>query len=113
LLKISENQGNLNSEEVWQSRDLRGNFSEPVYYNGHLYGYNSAFSTCVDGPSGKSLCKSRRPGDSSLILVDDKLLVLAGDGMLTIVKAPQVNQTPFVEHIYICCELFSYRYKSP
>jgi len=87
LLKISENQGNLSSEEVWQSRDLRGNFSEPVYYNGHLYGYNAAFLTCVDGLSGKSLWKSRRPGDGSLILVDDKLMVLAGDGKLTIVKA--------------------------
>ena len=87
LLKISEDNSNLSSEEVWQSRDLKGNFSEPVYYDGHFYGYNSAFLTCVDGPSGKSLWKSRRPGDGSLILVDDKLLVLAGDGKLTIVKA--------------------------
>ena len=87
LLKISENNSSLSSEKVWQSRDLKGNFSEPVYYDGHFYGYNAAFLTCVDGPSGKSLWKSRRPGDGSLILVDDKLLVLAGDGNLTIVKA--------------------------
>ncbi len=87
LLKISENNSSLSSEKVWQSRDLKGNFSEPVYYDGHFYGYNAAFLTCVDGPSGKSLWKSRRPGDGSLILVDDKLLVLAGDGNRTIVKA--------------------------
>ena len=86
-MKISRNKGNLKSEEVWQSRDLRGNFSEPVYYNGHFYGYNADFLTCVDGQSGKSLWKSRRPGDGSLILVDNKLLVLAGDGKLTVVKA--------------------------
>ncbi len=87
LLKISKSGSKLSSEEVWQSRDLKGNFSEPVYYNGHFYGYSSAFLTCVDGPSGKALWKSRQPGDGSLILVEDKLLVLSGDGVLTIVKA--------------------------
>ncbi|NIR52315.1 PQQ-binding-like beta-propeller repeat protein [candidate division KSB1 bacterium] len=88
LLRVKRRQGTkMAVEEVWKSRDLRGNFSEPVLFDGHIYGYSGVFLTCVDAQTGKKVWKSRQPGDGSLILINEHLLVLDSGGTLHLANA--------------------------
>ncbi len=87
LLRVRRLGTKYRAESLWQSRSLRGNFSEPVYYNGHIYGFSGTLLTCIDPETGKSLWKSRHAGDASLILVDGHLVVLNSTGKLFIAPA--------------------------
>ncbi len=87
LLHISRLGEKYQVEALWQSRDLRGNFSEPVYHAGYIYGFSGAFLTCINPETGRSIWKSRTTGDASLILVDDHLVVLNSGGKLFVAAA--------------------------
>ena len=66
--------------EIWRTTAFKGSFSAPVFYGGHLYGYNVSFLTCVDAATGKEVWKSRPLGGRTLGLADDHLLILAPRG---------------------------------
>ena len=83
LLRIENRKPSL----LWKSASLKGNYSEPVYVDGYLYGYNGNFLVCVDARSGEEMWKSREPGDSSLIYADGHLVVLTSKGKLVVIEA--------------------------
>jgi outer membrane protein assembly factor BamB len=72
---------------IWSSRALGGSYSIAVYYQDHLYGYSNRFLTCVDANNGKSLWKSRQPGDGFPLLVDGHLIIITKKGGLHVAKA--------------------------
>ena len=74
-------------EMLFSTRDLAGSFATPVHHDGHLYGFDNDFLTCVSAADGTKVWKSRPPGGRGLILVDGHLLVLANDGSLVAVEA--------------------------
>ena len=78
LFQVSKNAEGYTVEEAWRSRALRGqgNFAVPVPYEGHLYGYSGNFLTCVDAATGKTVWKSRPPGEGELVLIDGHLVIL-------------------------------------
>ncbi len=79
--------GSMAAAQLWESRDLKGSMSAPVYFDGHIYGFDTRFLSCIDAATGKRVWKSRPPGGSGLILVEDRLVVFAADGQIAIVKA--------------------------
>ncbi|HUP25805.1 MAG TPA: PQQ-binding-like beta-propeller repeat protein [Thermoanaerobaculia bacterium] len=88
LLRLRKDGEALVAEKVWESRDLKGgNFSAPVYHDGHIYGFDRAFLSCVDASTGTRRWKSRPPGGSGLILVEDRLVVFGANGDVVIVRA--------------------------
>jgi enterochelin esterase-like enzyme/outer membrane protein assembly factor BamB len=74
-------------EPLWSTRDLAGSLATPVHHDGHLYGFDGEFLTCVSAADGTKVWKSRPPGGRGLILVDGHLLVLANDGSMVAVEA--------------------------
>lgn len=86
MLRIGQQAGKLHTEIIWQNNTLKGNFSEPVYADGNLYGYDNAFLVSVDARRGKRNWKSRQPGDGALILVNNILVIKNTNGELILVR---------------------------
>ncbi|HSR70469.1 MAG TPA: PQQ-binding-like beta-propeller repeat protein [Acidobacteriota bacterium] len=74
------------AEEQWRTRSFKNTHSVPVYFQGHFYGYNGRFLTCVNVDTGQDAWKSRPPGGHNLTLVGNTFLVLAS-GELAAFKA--------------------------
>jgi outer membrane protein assembly factor BamB len=92
MLRLREERGaagvEVVVEKLWESRDFKGgNMSAPVFHDGHLYGFDRAFLSCVDAATGARRWKSRPPGGSGLILVEDRLVVYGADGDVVIARA--------------------------
>jgi enterochelin esterase-like enzyme/outer membrane protein assembly factor BamB len=74
-------------EELWSTRALKGSLATPVVHEGHLYGFDGDFLTCIDAAKGEKAWKSRPPGGRGLILVDGHLVVFANDGAVVVAEA--------------------------
>ena len=75
--------------EVFNSPNMKNNWSSSVYYDGHIYGFNSSKLQCNSIADGSIKWSQRGFGKGSLIIVGDKLLVLSDKGVLK-----QVNASP-------------------
>ncbi len=83
---IIEINGNT-ATEVLNGNSMKNDFSSCVYRNGYIYGYHVAALRCVSVETGEVSWTKRGFGKGSLIMVDDKLLVLSDKGKLAVVKA--------------------------
>jgi outer membrane protein assembly factor BamB len=79
-------------EEVWSNdRSLSCHFSTPVYYEGHLYGFDGRQESgtefrCVEAKTGKVLWSKEGFGCGSMILAEGNLIVLSEGGDLVLVE---------------------------
>jgi outer membrane protein assembly factor BamB len=90
MLKISEVNGQFSFKGVWPNtpnRAMHCKFSNPVYYQGYLYGLDEGRLVCVDADKGKSQWKEKDYGHGQLLLAGDKLVILAESGELAVVAA--------------------------
>jgi outer membrane protein assembly factor BamB len=75
VLKVTADAGAFKVEEVWRKPVFKSNYSPAVYHDGHLYGMNGIFLTCLDAASGE-LKWREKVYNGSLILVGDHLALL-------------------------------------
>ncbi|MBL4883248.1 MAG: PQQ-like beta-propeller repeat protein [Planctomycetaceae bacterium] len=68
-------------------RVMRSKFSNPVYFQGYVYGLDEGILMCIDPLTGKKQWKKGRFGHGQLLLTGNQLLVLAVNGDLAIVEA--------------------------
>ena len=73
--------------KVLNGGNMQNDFNSCSYYNGHLYGFHVAALRCISVETGETKWTKRGYGKGSLILVDDKLLVLSDKGKLILVEA--------------------------
>ena len=66
---------------------MKNDFSTSVYHDGYIYGFDVAALQCISVKTGEKKWTKRGFGKGSLILVNDKLLVLSDKGKLIQVKA--------------------------
>ena len=83
IIRINDNE----PEEIMRSSIMRNDFSSSCYKDGHIYGFNVATLQCIDAETGRRLWLSRGFGKGSLIMVNDRLIVLSDLGKLTMVEA--------------------------
>ena len=83
IIRISGNE----PEEIMRSSIMRNDFSSSCYKDGYIYGFNVATLQCIDAETGRRLWLSRGFGKGSLIMVNDRLIVLSDLGKLTMVEA--------------------------
>lgn len=79
--------GGVALEDVWEDRSLRSSYNVPVYHDGHVYGYSGGFLTAVEAETGRSVWKSRQPGDGFVSLVDGHLVIVTKRGDLAVARA--------------------------
>jgi len=85
--RVKQAEGGYEIEEIWRSSSFKRSLATPVLHDGHLYGYNGTFLTCVDIANGEVVWKSRDAAAKGLILVDGHLVILSNDGALIIAEA--------------------------
>jgi len=97
-------------EEHWTSTQLKGSLATPVLHDGHLYGFDAEFLTCLDASTGERVWKSRPPGGRGLVLIDGHLVIFANDGS---VVAAEATPEGYVEQARVkVSEAGSYSYPS-
>ncbi|MDY7092646.1 MAG: PQQ-binding-like beta-propeller repeat protein [Acidobacteriota bacterium] len=74
-------------EELYRTTALGRSYPPPVYHQGYLYGYRGQILTCVDAASGERVWRSRPPGGSGLILVQDHLVIYGSHGHVVVAEA--------------------------
>jgi outer membrane protein assembly factor BamB len=88
--KISKQDNQFNATKLWANKDLTINLSTPVFVGGFLYsqGPQKDF-VCADAKTGE--LKWTQPGfgkeNSSVIAIENKLLVLTDSGELVSISA--------------------------
>ena len=87
LFRISNQKGQFKAEEFWTTRLLRNHFNSSVYYNGYLYGFSNATLECIDAETSERTWRKRGFGKGSLIIADNKLLIISDRGRLIIAEA--------------------------
>jgi enterochelin esterase-like enzyme len=88
LHEIGVDEAGLTIREVWRSGELKDNHSVPVHADGHFYGFNGRFLTCVSEETGEDLWKSRPPGGHTITLLEDHLLISARGALVAVAADP-------------------------
>jgi outer membrane protein assembly factor BamB len=87
LVRLERGAEGFVASQLWESRHLKGGMSAPVYHDGHFYGFDTRFLSCIDAATGERVWKSRPPGGNGVILVEDRLVVFAADGDVVVARA--------------------------
>ena len=87
-LKFDED-GEVQVDERWTSRDMKPDYNDYVAYEGNLYGFDRNIFSCVDLETGKRVWKKGRYGHGQVLLLSDagQLLVLSETGDLVLLRA--------------------------
>lgn len=87
VFQVVQNADSTEIVELWRNREMRNHFSSSVYYKNHIYGFSKSTLKCLDVTTAERKWAKRGFGKGTLIIVDDKLLVLSDRGKLAIVEA--------------------------
>ncbi len=87
LFQLKETDGKYDIEELWASRNMKNHFNSSVVYKGHVFGFSNATLTCLNLETGEKVWTKRGLGKGSLVLVEDRFLVLSDKGRLLMIEA--------------------------
>lgn len=99
--------GNLTT--VYRSRRMRNHFNNSILRDGYLYGMDGNSNlgrvvtlTCMNYQTGEIKWKQRGPGCGSLMIANDRLLILSEKGILVVAEATpseykELARSPFLE----------------
>ena len=89
LLQITRNdRSQWKAEEIWKKHNvLRTKFANVVIRGPYTFGLSDGILQCVETKSGRVRWKKGRYGHGQILLVGDKILVLAEDGKVHLVAA--------------------------
>lgn len=84
-----EEDGNWKVVEDWETRGIKPEFNDYVFYEGFVYGFDGNIFGCVDAATGERQWKRGRYGNGQVLLLADagQLLVLSEEGELVLVDA--------------------------
>ena len=96
-------------EKVYSNRRMRNHFNNSILLNGYLYGMDGNSNlgrvvtlTCMDFATGKVMWKQRGLGCGSLMIANNRLVILSEDGTLVVAEArpdryEELARSPFME----------------
>ncbi|MFN3192163.1 MAG: PQQ-binding-like beta-propeller repeat protein [Aureliella sp.] len=91
LLEISQaasNPGSWQTKEIWRSkRVMKTKFTTAVVLDDYAYGLSDGILECIEVATGERQWKRGRYRHGQLLLLGDKLLILAESGNLVLVEA--------------------------
>lgn len=95
-------------KQVYANKEMRNHFNNSILLDGYVYGFDGNSNlgrvvqlTCMNFETGKVAWKQRGMGCGSLMIADEKLLVLGEDGTLVLAKATpegfeELAKSPFL-----------------
>ena len=87
LVHVVREEGRFQAYSLWRNRVMRNHFNTSVRVGQHLYGYDESIFKCVDVLSGEEVWRGRAGSKGSLLYADGHLIVLSGNGELSLVEA--------------------------
>ena len=83
------------AEEVWTTTKISPYFNDLVVHDGHLYGFDGNFFTCISLEDGESKWRARGYGSGQVLLLADQglLLVLSETRQVSLLKATPEQHT--------------------
>ncbi|MBN2316044.1 MAG: PQQ-binding-like beta-propeller repeat protein [Sedimentisphaerales bacterium] len=78
--------------QIWQNKNMRNHINCSVLWQGHIYGFDGQVGgggslACIDFKTGEKKWSQKGMGTGSLMLADNKLIVLGERGKLVIAEA--------------------------
>lgn len=83
----------LRAELVYKNKKLSNQFTNSVFHNGQLFGFDRSDGhfVCLDYGTGQVRWKEARLGLGSILVADDKLFLVHADGTLALAEATAVG----------------------
>jgi len=78
-------------ESQWTSKDLKAKFSNPVFKDGHLYGFSENLLVCLEASTGKLQWRGKKYGYGRILVCGEQLIILGNTGVLSVVDANPEN----------------------
>ena len=87
LVEVAYSNDTWAATPVWENRNLRAYFSNPIVLGPYIYGLDLGILVCLDVETGKRMWKGGRYGHGQMLLADDLLVILTENGELVLVEA--------------------------
>jgi outer membrane protein assembly factor BamB len=87
LLRITDDDGVLRAELLWETPRLKSKFANLAFHDGFVYGLDDGVLTCLDPADGSRRWKGGRYGHGNLLIVGDLLLVQSERGEMVLIEA--------------------------
>jgi outer membrane protein assembly factor BamB len=87
VFRVSRDGEGFAATTVWENLRMKNKFTSSVFHDGAIYGLDEAILACVDASTGELRWKGGRYGYGQLLLAGDRLIVLAENGDLVLVRA--------------------------
>jgi len=91
LIRIVKEGSNTRVVTVWHNKEMRNHFNSSVYYKDHIYGFSNSTLKCMTVATAERKWTKRGYGKGSLVIADDKLIVLSDRGKLVLAEATAVG----------------------
>lgn len=101
---------NNKAVEVLKGSSMKNDFVTSVYYDGFIYGFHIAALRCISAETGEVKWSKRGFGKGTLMIADDKLVVLSDKGKMAIVET---NSAAYTERISLQAVKGSIAWTSP
>ncbi len=86
LVELAAGDAGLEASMVWESPRLKAKFTNPVLYDGHVYGHDDGVYVCLDPATGERCWKRGRYGHGQTIVAGDLLLVTTETGDVVLLE---------------------------
>jgi outer membrane protein assembly factor BamB len=94
-VRLQKKADGWSDEEVWTTKAISPYFNDLVVYQGHVYGFDDRFFTCVSLDDGEKCWRTRGYDQGQVLLLADQglLLILSEKGRVALVKADPEKHT--------------------
>jgi len=94
--------------QIWHNKDMQNHYSTCVLWKGCLYGFDVGNLKCLDFETGRTIWKKMGGlGRGSLILADEKLIILTEKGTLIITPADTDGFNPILSQPIIGAKVYA------
>jgi len=87
LLALRAQNGEVQAQEVYFTRDMQNHHGGLVVVNGYLYGFHNAILTCIEFATGKVMWRNRSIGKGALAYADGSLYLLSENNVVGLADA--------------------------
>jgi outer membrane protein assembly factor BamB len=88
LVEVTETNGIWSAKQIWKNPRLACKFTNPAYYEGHIYGlHNGASLVCLAAETGQRKWQGSNYGNGQLLLCKDLLVIQSEAGPVFLVQA--------------------------
>src|SRR5438045_9227742 len=72
LIEVSKSGSAYSAAKKWTSKNLKSSFNDCVLYEGHIYGFDGVFFSCIDAKTGERNWRKGRYGTGQVMLLADQ-----------------------------------------